>query len=82
MKNFLAEVKVVLREGILDAQGKATENSLHSLGFNQLANVRIGKIIMLSVEAENAEIAKEIVAKATNKLLANTIIEDYKIEIL
>ena len=81
MKNFFAEIKIVLREGILDAQGKAIENSLHSLEFTQLSNVRVGKFITLKLEAENLETANKIVDSASRKLLANTIVEDYAITI-
>ena len=81
MKKFFAEIKIVLREGILDAQGKAIENSLHSLEFTQLSNVRVGKFITLNLEAENLETANKIVDSASKKLLANTIVEDYAITI-
>jgi phosphoribosylformylglycinamidine synthase len=81
MKEFIAEVRIVLREGILDAQGKAIENSLHSLEFKQLSNVKMGKVITLNLTAEDIEIAYKIVDSASKKLLANTIVEDYTIMI-
>jgi len=79
MKNFIAEIKVVLREGILDAQGKAIENSLRSLDFQSLHNVRVGKIITLNIEDKCLETAYQTVELAAKKLLANTIVEDYTI---
>ena len=79
MNNFFAEVKIVLREEILDAQGKAIENSLQSLEFNQLYNVRVGKLITLQLEANDHESAYKIVDTVSKKLLANTIVEDYSI---
>ncbi|MPM59071.1 Phosphoribosylformylglycinamidine synthase subunit PurS [bioreactor metagenome] len=81
MKNFLAKVTIVLREGILDAQGKAIENSLHSLNFNQLNNVKVGKIISFNVAANTVTEANSIVNAASKELLANTIVEDYTITI-
>ncbi|MGI6370415.1 MAG: phosphoribosylformylglycinamidine synthase subunit PurS [Ignavibacteria bacterium] len=77
MNKYSAEVRIVLRNGILDAQGKAIENSLRSLEFSQLTNVKVGKIISLQVEAADDESAKKIVDNASKELLANTIIEDY-----
>jgi len=79
MRKFIAEIKTVLHEGILDAQGKAIENSLHSLDFKHLSNVRIGKIITLNIDAECLESAYQMVDTASKKLLANTIVEDYTI---
>lgn len=81
MKKYLAEIKINLREGILDAQGKAIENSLHSLEFSQIYNVKVGKIINLQINAENEENAKKTVELASQKLLANTIVEDYFIDL-
>ena len=78
---YSAEIRVVLRNGILDAQGKAIENSLKSLEFTQLSNVKVGKVINLQVSAETEEEAKKIVDNASKKLLANTIVEDYFIKI-
>lgn len=77
MNKYSAEVRIVLRNGILDAQGKAIENSLRSLEFSQLTNVKVGKIISLQVEADDDETAKKLVDNASKELLANTIIEDY-----
>jgi phosphoribosylformylglycinamidine synthase len=81
MKKFFSEIRIILREGILDAQGKAIENSLHSLEFKQLSDVRVGKVITLNIESENEETAREVVNSASKKLLANTIVEDYTITI-
>lgn len=81
MKNFFAEVKIALRDGILDAQGKAIENSLQSLDFNQISNVRVGKIITFVINAENIDEARKNVDNAAKKLLANTIVEDFTVTI-
>ncbi len=77
MNKYSAEIRIVLRNGILDAQGKAIEASLRSLDFSQLTNIKVGKVINLQVEADDEDIAKKIVDNASKKLLANTIIEDY-----
>jgi phosphoribosylformylglycinamidine synthase len=81
MNKYFAEIRVVLRQGILDVQGKATENSLHSLEFRQINNVRIGKVITLDIEANSVAEATSIVDDASKKLLANPIVEDYHINI-
>jgi phosphoribosylformylglycinamidine synthase subunit PurS len=81
MKNYLAKIIITLRAGILDVQGKAVENALHSIEFQTLKNVRIGKFVTLHVDAINKEEAYKIVEEATRKLIANPIIEDFRIEI-
>lgn len=81
MKKFLATVKITLRKSILDVQGKTVEQALHSLNFDIINNVRIGKLIELEVEAQNDGQAKAFADDACKKLLANTVIEDYQIEI-
>lgn len=82
MKSYSAEIKITLREGILDVQGKTVENSLKTLDFPMISSVRIGKFVRLAVEAENAEQAREITESACRKLIANPIIEDFAITII
>lgn len=72
-----ARVTVTLKPGVLDPQGRAIHHALEGLGFGQVADVRVGKLIELDVadgttEAEVAEMAR--------KLLANTVIESFRIE--
>ncbi|MCL2608877.1 MAG: phosphoribosylformylglycinamidine synthase subunit PurS [Treponema sp.] len=77
----MCEVKVfvTLRESILDPAGTAVKGSLHKLGFGEVADVRIGKYIVLKLEdCENAE---ERVREMCEKLLANTVMEDFRFEI-
>lgn len=81
MKTFQAIIKISLRKGILDVQGKTVENGLHSIGFDALSKVRIGRIVELEVNAEDKEKAAEIVDNACKTLIANPIIEDFEIEI-
>ncbi len=78
---FTAEVKVMPIEGLLDPQGKAVKGSLHNLGLNNIKEVKIGKMIILDVEAENEEEAKAKVEEAAQKLLANLVMESYEISI-
>lgn len=81
MKKYSAKIYITLRDGILDVQGKTVEHALHSISFNSLSDVKIGKYIRLSAEAENAEGAKSIIDDACKQLIANPIIEDYKIDL-
>ncbi len=81
MKNFNCSINITLRAGILDVQGKTIEHALHSIEFSQINNVRIGKYVCLSVEAENYDSAMQIVDMACQKLIANPIIEDYSIDL-
>jgi phosphoribosylformylglycinamidine synthase len=81
MNKYSAEINIVLKEGILDVQGKAIENSLQSMEIKQLSNIRVGKIITLNVEADSINEASAIVDDASKKLLANPIIENYSITI-
>lgn len=78
-----AIVNVALKQGVLDDQGKATHHALDTLGFKELVkNVRIGKQIIIELNSNDAVSAKEEVTKMCQKLLANTVIEDYDIEIV
>ena len=78
-----AIVNVGLKQGVLDDQGKATHHALDTLGFKELVkNVRIGKQIIIELNSTDEAAAKEEVTKMCQKLLANTVIEDYNIEIV
>lgn len=81
MKKFKASIKIKLREAILDVQGKAVEQALHSIEFPTISGVRIGKYVELFVEADNSENADKLVDDACKKLIANPIIEDYFIQL-
>jgi len=77
-----AVVNVYLKEGVLDPQGKAIHHALDSLGFKELvSNVRVGKQIVLELTSSDKESAKVEVEKMCESLLANTVIEDYTIEL-
>ena len=78
-----AIVNEALKQGVLDDQGKATHHALDTLGFKELVkNVRIGKQIIIELNSTDEAAAKEEVTKMCQKLLANTVIEDYDIEIV
>jgi len=78
-----AIVNVALKQGVLDDQGKSTHHALDTLGFKELVkNVRIGKQIIIELNSTDEAAAKEEVTKMCQKLLANTVIEDYDIEIV
>ena len=78
-----AIVNVALKQGVLDDQGKATHHALDTLGFKELVkNVRIGKQIIIELNSTDEAAAREEVRKMCQKLLANTVIEDYDIEIV
>ena len=77
-----ARVTVTLKAGVLDPQGKAIEGALQSLGIEGVASVRQGKVFDIEVEGDDAEAAKAALAAASEKLLANTVVENYRVEIL
>ena len=77
-----AIVNVFLKEGVLDPQGKAVHHALGSLGFNNVDDVRIGKQIVLKLHAKTKDEALKEVEEMSETLLANTVIEDYNIEIV
>lgn len=76
-----ARVFVTRKQGVLDPQGKAIEHSLHSLGFAEAGDVRLGKYIELDVDSADAAAASRRVDEMCRKLLANGVIEDYRFEI-
>ena len=76
-----ATVNVFLKNGVLDPQGKAAHHALDSLGFEGVNDVRIGKQIIMDIEANNKADAQAKVTEMCETLLANTVIEDYTIEI-
>ncbi len=77
-----AIVNVFLKPGVLDSQGKAVHHALDSLHFDTVKDVRIGKQIILQLDENDAEKAKQDVTTMCEELLANTVIEDYAIEIV
>jgi phosphoribosylformylglycinamidine synthase len=76
-----ARVHVTLKPGVLDPQGKAIANALHSLGFDGVKEARQGKVIDLELDDTDAEAARARVDDMCRQLLANTVIETYRIEV-
>ena len=76
-----AKVHVFLKPGVLDVQGKAIEGALHGLGFSDAANVRVGKTIELDVKGDDAQAATAEATRMAEQLLANTVIESYRVEV-
>ncbi len=77
-----AIVNVSLKAGVLDSQGKAVHHALDSLHFNGVSDVRVGKQIVLKLDETDKTKAMSDVEKMCEELLANTVIEDYEIELV
>jgi phosphoribosylformylglycinamidine synthase len=75
------KIFISLRHGVLDPQGKAIERSLHSLGYRDAGEVRVGKYLELSLDAPSRQAAELRIREMCDKLLANPVIEDYRFEI-
>ena len=76
-----ARITITLKPGVLDPQGKAIAGALHALGFGQVGNVRQGKYIEVEVAESDPAKAGAEVERMCQKLLANTIIENYAYEL-
>ncbi len=77
-----ARVTVTLKSGVLDPQGKAIEGALRSLGIAGVASVRQGKVFDIELEGSDKAGAEAALKDAADKLLANTVIENYRIEVM
>jgi phosphoribosylformylglycinamidine synthase subunit PurS len=74
---FHSKVFVSLKKSILDVQGKAVEQGIHSLGYDDISDVRIGKYIEMEIDAKTKEEAERMTKEISEKLLANLIMEVY-----
>ncbi len=74
-------VYITPKQGVLDPQGRAIEQSLRSLGFDNVGHVRMGKFVVFDVAANSAADAGTEVKRICEQLLANTLIEDYRFEV-
>jgi phosphoribosylformylglycinamidine synthase PurS subunit len=81
VKEYDVEVRIAPREGLLDPQGKAIHNALHSLEFDSVESVRVGRLLRLKVHADSADDARSAADDMCRKLLANPVTEDYDIAI-
>lgn len=77
-----ARVTVTLKSGVLDPQGKAIEGALKSLGVEGVASVRQGKVFDIEIDGAEKAVVEATLKAAADKLLANTVIENYRIEIV
>jgi phosphoribosylformylglycinamidine synthase PurS subunit len=73
---FVAHVEVSLKPGLLDPQGKAIEGSLPALGWSNVSDVRVGKYVRLSLDADDRDAATAQVGEMSRRLLSNPVIED------
>ena len=76
-----ATVHVVLKPGVLDVQGKAVEQALHGLGWPGVSQVRVGRTIEFDLDQSDRAAAEAEVKAMCDKLLANTVIESYRVEV-
>lgn len=76
-----ARVYVTLKKGVLDPQGKAVAGALRSMSFGEVKDLRIGKFMELEIDGESKESVHARLREMCEKLLANTVIENYRIEI-
>ena len=77
-----ARVHITLKNGVLDPQGKAVEHALHGMGFAGVGDVRQGKFIELTLPERDKAKAKTQVEEMCRKLLANTVIENFSVEVV
>ena len=77
-----ARVTIMLKDGVLDPQGEAVKHALKSLGYNTVESVRQGKVIEILLNETSEERANNSIQEMCEKLLANTVIESYEIEII
>jgi phosphoribosylformylglycinamidine synthase len=78
---FTAHINVMPLKELLDPQGKAVMSGLGNLGLSQVKDVRIGKHIILQVEADNAEAAKAIAEESARKVLSNQVMEHFDVQV-
>ncbi len=79
MTRYRVAVEIVPRRGLLDPQGKAVADALHSLGFSTVGDVRVGRHLVLDTDAASADAAQAEVRRMCEQLLANPVTEDFHI---
>jgi phosphoribosylformylglycinamidine synthase len=79
MSRYRVAVNISPRQGILDPQGKAVADALHSLDFAEVSDVRVGRFLVMQLDAPNGAAASERVREMCEKLLANPVVEDFQI---
>jgi phosphoribosylformylglycinamidine synthase len=78
---FKATINIYLKEGVLDSQGKAVHHALDSLGFTGVDDVRIGRQVVIKLDANSESEASDEVKNMCESLLANTVIEDFSFDL-
>lgn len=81
MTEYTIEVHVTPRAGLLDPQGKAVHHALHTLEFEDVADVRVGRLIRMRMQATSEDDARQRVDEMCRRLLANPVTEDYSITV-
>ena len=81
MSHFRLEIRVKPRPGLLDPEGKAVHHALHSLGWETVDDVRVGKVLYLDLEADSSASAQEAAEAMCRKLLANPVTEDFEVAV-
>ena len=79
MTRYRIAVHIVPRKGVLDPQGKAVADALHSLGFGSVRDVRMGRHLVIDTDAAEPDAAERTVREMCDRLLANPVTEDYEI---
>ncbi|MFL2775336.1 MAG: phosphoribosylformylglycinamidine synthase subunit PurS [Paracoccaceae bacterium] len=77
-----ARIKIMLKNGVLDPQGEAIKHALNNIGFESVTGVRQGKVIELDIEGSDKSQVRSKIENMCNKMLANTVIENFEIELL
>ena len=77
-----ARIKIMLKSGVLDPQGEAIKHALNNIGFESVTGVRQGKVIELDIEGSDKRQVRSQIENMCNKILANTVIENFEIELL
>ena len=80
MKAYRVSIHITPRKGILDPQGKAVEGALHSLGFDSVREVHVGRYVVIETAATSEDEARKSVKSMCERLLANPVTEDFEIE--
>ena len=78
---FRCLVKTLIQPNVLDVQGQAVKQSLENMGFDSIEGIRVGRLVEVVVTHPTEELAREKLTEMAERLLANTVIEDYEIEI-
>lgn len=79
MSHFKVAVQVIPRRGLLDPQGKAVADALHTLGFGGVSSVHVGRHLVLDVDAASEADARKLTRQMCERLLANPVTEDFEI---